>query len=94
MELKEQIEQTIKKNFTISYADTDNNRLVKDTFITFCKHETDGSYLQGIKRLIENYSSDWKYEELRELIQSLRGEIENLKKQEVPEQKPKKKTFG
>ena len=95
MELKEKIERKIKKNFTISYFGTEANLSIKETFITFCELETDGSYLQGIKRLIENYSEDWKHESLSLQISELRQEIENLKKQkEQKNERPKARTFG
>ena len=95
MELKERIERKIKKNFTISYAECEGNTAIKDTFITFCKLETDGSYLQGLKRLLENYSEDWKHESLSLQISELRQEIENLKKQqEQKKERPKRTTFG
>lgn len=96
MELKERVESKIKKNFTISYNDTEQNRSVKDTFLLFCDNETDGSYLQGIKKLLENYSADWKYEIFQSELQQMREEIANLKKQPVQEEKKVRsiKTFG
>jgi hypothetical protein len=57
--------------------------------------ETDGNYLQGIRLLLENYSSDWKYESLKAQLDELRIEIENLKKQPIQEKEKKRvKTFG
>ena len=95
MELKDKIESKIRKNFTLNYFDTEQNRAIKDTFITFCKLETENNWFQGLKRLLENYSEDWKHESLSLQISDLREEIENLKKQkEQTKERPKSRTFG
>lgn len=94
--LKEQVESQIKKYFKVGYYDTEPNKRVKDAFIMFCYDETDGNYLLGIKRLLESYSVDWKFDMLYGEINSLKLEIEQLKKEgnkEVVETKGIK-TFG
>ena len=93
--LQTQIEQKIKKYFKIGFFNTEANNTVKDTFVQFCTLETDGNYLQGIKKLLENYSLDWKYASLYEELQSLKVELNKFKVQPLKEEDVKVyKTFG
>jgi len=97
--LKDKVEKKIKKYFSIGYYDTENNRKIHEAFIYFCKKETDGNYLQGMKRLLEWYSVDWKYELLREEIYGIKKRVadmtdsQQMEQQETKKQ-PKTKTFG
>lgn len=63
------------KVFAVKYNNNEGNRAVHEAFISFCWSETDGNYLQGIKRLLENYNSDYRYELLSNEIEVLKQEI-------------------
>jgi len=90
------VESKIKKCFKICYRNSESNQRIHKTFIKFCEEETDSNYLQGIKRLLEAYGTDWKYVELHQDILDLKQELFKLhkQKQEIKTEKPKRKTFG
>ena len=96
MDLKERVESKIKKCFKICYKNIEANQRIHKTFINFCEEETDSNYLQGIKRLLEVYGTDWKYAELSQNILDLKHELFKLKeqKQEIKKERTKVKTFG
>jgi len=48
--------------FSIKAEDTFENMQVHAAFKDFCRVETDNSYTQGIKKLLEYYQSDYKIE--------------------------------
>jgi len=96
-ELQEKIESKIKKTLKISYYCNKQNEAIVNTFLEFVDLETDGGRLQGIKRLLEHYSTDWKYESMFNELQSLKKLVYEKKdvKQEVLSEKSRKvKTFG
>ena len=80
-------------SFTIKYNNTENNRAIHDSFSKFAWDECDGSYLQAIKRLLENYSMDYKYESLFLQIEELKTKIIELENQPA-EKKKEVKFFG
>ncbi len=95
--LKSRIEKGMKIYFKIGYNNTEANKRVHEAFVTFCEHETDGGYLQGIKKLLEFYTLDWKYATLKKEIQELKEDVEKHREQpiQVEEEESKEtKTFG
>lgn len=78
-----------KKYFVIKYGDTEPNNAVHEAFIHFAWAETDGSYLQALKKLLENYSDDYRFELLHSSLEELRGSVVELAKK-AEEPKPKK----
>ena len=89
----------MKVYFKIGYSNTEENRQVHHAFMSYCEHETDNNYLQGMKRLLEWYSTDWKYNTILTELKSVKEEL-TLFKQEMSEkensEKPIKEvtTFG
>ncbi len=79
MEPKEQIEHFLKgvktSSFNVKYNDTEINWDVVKSFKLFCDVETQNNYLLGIKKLLEFYKADWKYQTLHEDIKTLRSEL-------------------
>jgi len=96
-ELKKRIESKIKRNFVISYYNTEENQQIINTFKLLCEKETDNHYLLGLKKLIETYSTDWKYELISYEIQTIKEELAKIKNnnpQQLMDTKNKIKTFG
>jgi len=95
--LKDKIESQIKQYKSIGFFDTKENKIVWSTFVQFCKLESDGNYLLGIKMLLQSYSTDWKYDSLYNEIQSLKEQIskhEQIVTPTVTNDKRAFKTFG
>lgn len=85
-ETKQFLDEVSKYAFlNIKYNNTEPNRIVHKAFTSFCWEHCDGSYLQGIKTLMDNYSLDYKYESLFLQIEDLKSSVvvltEQLKKQ-------------
>jgi hypothetical protein len=82
--------------FSIKADDTLENLQVHSAFKEFCRIETDNNYTQGIRKLMEYFQSDYKYEMIVEKIgtmcavsDDLRASIIELKetpKEEVKEE--------
>ena len=72
--------------FSIKANDTKENEQVHEAFKEFCKVECDNNYTQGVKKLLENYDIDYKYESLFEMCQELK---ERLNKIEAKAKEPK-----
>ena len=80
-----------KTRFTISADDTLENMTIHESFKEFCRIETDNNYTQGIRKLLEYYQGDFKYEmlfnkleEQNVVLSDLKGSIIELtKKKEV-----------
>lgn len=71
--------------FSIKADDTPENTQVHDAFKDFCRVETDNNYTQGLRKLLEYYQSDFKYElitnklvQLDTLLSELKGSIVEL----------------
>jgi len=67
--------------FSIKADDTPENTSVHDAFKEFCKAETDNNYTQGIRKLLEYYQSDFKYEAIWEAIKEIQNDIQMLKQE-------------
>jgi len=96
-ELKETIENKIKRNFVIQYYNTQQNQSIIKTFILMCENESDNNWILGLKKLLESYSTDWKYASLYDDISELRQELaklKNEKEKESPSKNRSVKTFG
>ena len=72
--------------FSIRADDTAENRSVHEAFKEFCKIETDNNYTLGLRKLLEFYQSDYKFEMLHNAItqqnvvlEELKGSVEELK---------------
>jgi hypothetical protein len=72
--------------FGIQAKDTEENQKIHESFKEFCKIETDNNYTQGIRKLLEYYQNDFKYELLFEklsnqevLLANLQASISELK---------------
>jgi len=95
-ETKEHMDELSKFLFlNVRYNNTEPNRAVHKAFTQFCWDNTDGSYLQGLKVLLENYSLDYKYESLFLQIEELKSSVVDLAEQlkEKPEEKKKEPRF-
>ena len=76
--------------FSIKADDTEENQAVHDAFKEFCKVETDNSYTQGLRKLMEYYQGDFKYELLNNAMNELRVLVDDLKSSVVSlNEKPK-----
>jgi hypothetical protein len=71
--------------FSIKAKDTEENNRVHNMFREFCKVEVDDNYTLGLKKLLEYYAEDYKFESLHLMIEELKAEIDELR-----ESKPKK----
>jgi hypothetical protein len=85
--------------FNIKYRGTKENKQVHDDFKAFCNQHTEGNYLMGISRLLEQSSLDWKYQILSEEIELLKQKLIELEQlQSTPKEPekvvPKRMTFG
>lgn len=65
--------------FSIKAEDTEQNQEVHQDFKEFCRIETDNNYTLGLKKLLDTYSGDIKFEILYQEIQTLKNDIELLK---------------
>jgi len=79
--------------FSIKAEDTKENESVHTAFKEFCKVETDNNYTQGLRKLLEYYQNDFKYEMLFDrqeeqtvTLEDLRGSIVELQKKPVKEE--------
>ena len=94
----EHIEEVEK--FTTLYMKDNNsedNRNVKKSFIAFAWEESNGNYFQAMKRLLENYSADYKYASLFEAIQGIKANVAMLESSlqtPVEEKKEEPKFFN
>jgi hypothetical protein len=68
--------------FSIKAHNTEENMAVHNAFREFCKVETDNNYTLGIKKLLENYSQDTKFDILYEMIQELEMKVDDKKSKE------------
>lgn len=81
--------------FSIKAKDTNENESVHKSFKEFCKLETDDNYTLGLRKLLEYYQGDFKYEALYQEIEDLRLEIAKIKEQlSAPSEPEKEKDTG
>ena len=95
----EQCEEKTTYVFKIGYKGTKENKEVHQKFSAFAKAECDDGYLMAIKKLIENYEDDWKFNVLANEIGSVREELAAVvepieEKLAVPVEREGPKTFG
>jgi len=65
--------------FSIKTEDTEENNVVHNAFKEFCRVETNNDYTMGIRKLLEYYQGDFKYEILYNSIQGIQVELDELK---------------
>jgi hypothetical protein len=97
-ETKEFLDDVSKYLFlNIKYNNTEPNKAIHKAFTQFCWDNVDGSYLQGLKLLMDNFALDYKYESLFLQIEDLKSSVvtlaEQLKEKPV-EKKEERKFFG
>lgn len=68
-----------KTGFTIRADDTEENRKVHTAFKEYCKVETDNSYTQGLRKLLEYYMGDYKIGMIYSEIQNQNIALNDLK---------------
>ena len=78
-------------SFKIKYNNTEENRQVHDIFRKFAETETDNHYLLALKKLLENYSDDYRFEALWEKISLVESAMVELTQHNQPKQEEKKK---
>jgi hypothetical protein len=77
--------------FSIKADDTAENQSVHEAFREFCKIETDNNYTQGLRKLLEYYQSDFKYEMIYNKLQDQSCTLDDLRESVIQLQsKPKK----
>ena len=83
--------------FTVLFMkdnNTDDNNNTKKAFVEFAWAESNGNYFQALKRLIENYSADYKYATLYTAIEELKASIiENTLKDSEKKEEDKSEEF-
>lgn len=65
--------------FSIRAKNTEQNAQIHAAFREFCKNETNDDYTLGLKVLLQYYQDDYKYATLRDLIMTLKMEIDELR---------------
>ena len=65
--------------FSIRADDTPENLAVHKAFREFCKVETNNDYTQGLRKLLEYYQGDFKYELINDRITELNTTLLDLK---------------
>lgn len=76
--------------FNIKAPDTEENQRVHDAFKEFCKVETDNNYTVGLRKLLEYYQGDFKYEMILDKIQEQAMVLADVKSSIVELQGKKK----
>jgi len=77
--------------FSIKADDTKENTLTHEAFREFCRIECDNNYTLGIRKLLEYYQSDFKYEMLSDKIMNVEQVLYELKTDfEKSKEEPKK----
>lgn len=79
--------------FTIRAQDNEANRKVHEAFKAFCEAECDNNYTFGIRRLLEEYESDAKFEALWEHMSQLQVRIDELENKIAQPKKAVKEAF-
>jgi hypothetical protein len=67
----------VSKYCTLFFKDnnSDDNQRTKKLFVEFAWSESNGNYFQALKRLLENYSIDYKYASLYEAIELIKADV-------------------
>jgi hypothetical protein len=82
---------------SMRYIDVKENAVVVDNFKRFALSETDDNYIQALKKLLEYYQADMKYQNLLAELMFLKHEVELLKaskpQKEAPQEEEEDKVF-
>lgn len=65
--------------FNIKAEDTEENQQTHDAFKEFCKVETDNNYTLGLRKLLEYYQGDFKYELMNDKLNEQIIALQDLK---------------
>ena len=71
--------------FSIKADDTEENQRVHDAFKKFSEIETDNNYTLALRKLLEFWESDWRYEQLSYRIAEIESRISEPEKKEKEE---------
>jgi hypothetical protein len=77
--------------FSIKAEDTPQNAATHGAFKEFCEVECDNNYTLGLRKLLENYETDARFEGMWDHIATLRDEVVELQKRVEALEKPVKK---
>ena len=80
--------------FNIKADDTEENQKVHEAFKEFCKLETDNNYTQGLRKLLEYYQGDFKYEMLYDRLDEQALLLQELKESVIQKQQRKEENTG
>ena len=72
--------------FSIKANNSEENENIHTAFKAFCKAECDDNYTLGLKRLLENYETDYKYEMLFNEIMEVKADLAELAMSEKPKE--------
>lgn len=78
--------------FTIRAQDNESNRKVHEAFKTFCELECDNNYTFGIRKLLEEYEADAKFEALWEQMSMLQARVDELENK-IAQKKSEREMF-
>lgn len=67
--------------FSVKADDTKENQQVHDAFKEYCRIECDNNYTQGLRKLLEYYQGDFKYEALWDKVVGIEGVNQELQQQ-------------
>jgi len=95
---KESLDTSLRKlkvdgviRFSIKANNSPENESIHNAFKEFCKVECDDNYTMGIKRLLEAYESDFKYEMLYNELMELKADLAELKS--APKEEKEEEAF-
>ena len=98
METKEKIEHFLNNvktlSFNVKFNNTEENKVVHESFKRFCLEEAGNNYLLGIKNLLDFKEYDYKYASLYDLIIGLREELAELKTKISNSKSERKEVFN
>ena len=77
--------------FKVCHPNDEEHNRIAEVFREFCRRETQNNYLMGIKKLLEAYSTDWKYETLSQRQNSFDERLASVEKRVST---PKERTGG
>lgn len=77
----------------IKYNNTEENRRTDLAFREYAKKYHDDSYLQALKHLLQNASTDWKYDSLYSMIIDQQDQLQELSEKVSAPVKEESRTF-
>lgn len=80
--------------FSIKCDDTRENQKVHEAFKEFAKLECDNNYTIALRKLLESYQQDWKYESLSMRLMSVESAISAIEREKEEEKKKPEEDEG